>query len=83
LRRAPESKEIFADAEHFAQASNQHVYPAHLLYAALLAEDKDRDVALASLDISKKRFLSVVKRDVLTFQLGSPSTTRGARARWN
>jgi hypothetical protein len=83
LRRSTAAKEIFADAEHFAQASNQAVYPAHLLYAALLAEDKDRDATLADLDISKKRLLSVTKRDALTFQLGTVSETRGARARWN
>jgi ATP-dependent Clp protease ATP-binding subunit ClpA len=83
LRRSTAAKEIFADAEHFAQASNQPVYPAHLLYASLLAEDKGRDVTLANLDINKKRLLSVTKRDALTFQLGPVSETRGSRVRWN
>jgi ATP-dependent Clp protease ATP-binding subunit ClpA len=83
LRRSSSAKEIFADAEHFAQASNQSVYPAHLLYATLLAEDKERDATLANLDISKKRLLGVAKRDVLTFQVGQVSSTRAARARWN
>jgi hypothetical protein len=81
LRRSAAAKEIFTDAEHFAQASNQPAYPVHLLYATLLAEDKDRDMTLASLDISKKRLLSVAKRDVLSFQVGSVSETRRARTR--
>ncbi len=83
LSRNSAAKEIFADAEHFAQVSNGAVYPAHLLYATLLAEDKDRDATLAELKINKKRLLTVAKRDVLTFQVGSASETRGARARWN
>lgn len=83
LRRSSVAKEIFADAEHFAQVSNETVYPVHLLYATLLAEDKDRDDTLAELNISKKRLLSVAKRDVLTFQVGSVPHARGTRARWN
>jgi hypothetical protein len=68
---------VWADAAHFG------VYPVHLLYATLLADDKDRDVTLASLDISKKRLLTVAKRDVLTFQLSSVSESSRARGRWN
>ena len=83
LRRSSAAKQIFEDAEHFAQVSNGAVYPVHLLYATLLADDEDRDAALADLDISKKRFVSVAKRDVLTFQVGPASETRGARTRWN
>jgi hypothetical protein len=55
----------------------------HLLYATLLAEDEDRDATFAELKINKKRLLRVAKRDVLTFQIGSASGTRAARARWN
>lgn len=83
LHRSATAKENFADAEHFAQASNQPVYPAHLLYASLLAQDKDRDATLANLDINKKRLLAVAKRDVLTFQVSPVSASRAARARWN
>lgn len=83
LHRSSAAKRIFADAEHFAQASNRAVYPVHLLYATLLDEDEDRDATFAELRIDKKRLLSVAKREVLTFQIGSASGTRAARARWN
>jgi hypothetical protein len=83
LRRSSAAKQVLADAEHLAQVSNSAVYPVHLLYATLLAEDEDRDAALAELRIDKKRLLTVAKRDVLTFQVGPVSETRGARARWN
>jgi hypothetical protein len=83
LRRSSAAKEIFADAEHFAQIANTAVYPVHLLYATLLAEDKDRDATLAELDMRKKRLLSVTKRDVLAFQAEPVSETKAARIRWN
>jgi ATP-dependent Clp protease ATP-binding subunit ClpA len=83
LHRTSTAKQIFADAEHFAQVSNGAVYPVHLLYATLLAEDKHRDATLTELKIEKKRLLNVAKRDVLTFQVGPVSQTRGARAHWN
>jgi len=83
LHRSPAAKQVFADAEHYAEVSNGPVYPVHLLYVTLLADDEDRDATLAELDIDKKRLLSVAKRDVLTFQVGPVSETRAARARWN
>jgi Clp amino terminal domain, pathogenicity island component len=83
LRRSSVAREIFADAEHFAQIGNQAVYPVHLLYASLLVEDEDRDATLTDLDISKKRLLGVAKRDALTFQIDSVSATKAARMRWN
>lgn len=83
LRRSSAAKGIFADAEHFAAASNAAVYPVHLLYATVLAEDEDRDAVLAELKIDKKRLLAVAKRDVLTFQIGLAPTSQGDRTRWN
>lgn len=83
LRRSSAAKQIFADAEHFAQVSNGAVYPVHLLYATLLVEDKHRDTTLGELKIDKKRLLSVAKREVLTFKVGPVSETNAARARWN
>src|ERR1017187_4026790 len=32
LRRSSSSKQVFADAEHFAQLGSGSVYPVHLLY---------------------------------------------------
>ena len=39
LRRTPAAKRGFAEAEQFAQLGSSAVYPVHLLYATLLAED--------------------------------------------
>ena len=83
LRRSPAAKQVFADAEHFAQLGSGTVYPTHLLYATLLAEDKHRDATLAELEIEKKRLMSVAKREVVMPQLGSASASKKARTRWN
>jgi len=83
LRRSPAAKRVFADAEHFAQLVSSTVYPAHLLYATLLTEDKHRDETLAELNIEKKRLLSIAKREIVMPQLGSGSASKKARTRWN
>jgi hypothetical protein len=74
---------VLADAEHFAQLGSSAVYPVHLLYATLLAEDSHRDATLVELNIEKKRLMNVAKREVLTPQLGSESASKKARTRWN
>jgi hypothetical protein len=83
LHRSSAAKQVFADAKHFAQLGNSTVYPVHLLYATLLAEDKRRDATLAELNADKKRLLIVAKRKVLTPQVGSASASKKARTRWN
>ena len=83
LRRSPAAKQVFADADHFAQLGSSTVYPVHLLYATLLAEDKHRDATLAELKVEKKRLMSVAKREVLMPQLGSASSSKKSRTRWN
>jgi ATP-dependent Clp protease ATP-binding subunit ClpA len=83
LRRSPAAKQVFADAEHFAQLGSGTVYPVHLLYATLLSEDNHRDATLTELNIEKKRLLSVSKREVVMPQLGSASASKKARTRWN
>src|SRR5205814_1280702 len=55
LRRSPAAKRVFADAEHFAQLGSSVVFPVHLLYATLLAEDEHRDETLGELNVDKKR----------------------------
>jgi ATP-dependent Clp protease ATP-binding subunit ClpA len=82
LRRSPAAKQVFADAEHFAQVGSGTVYPAHLLYATLLAKDEHRDETLANIEIDKRRLLTVAKREILTPQLGTASSKK-ARTRWN
>lgn len=83
LRRSSAAKQIFTDAEHFAQLGSGTVYPVHLLYATLLAEDKDRDATLAELEIEKKRLMSIAKREVVIPQPGSASASTKSRNRWN
>lgn len=82
LRRTPDTKDVFADAEHFAEATNGPVYPAHLLYAVLLSQDKDRDSVLAELNIDKRRWSTVAKRQVLTLQINA-ADSKAAKAQWN
>jgi hypothetical protein len=83
IRRSPAAKHVFANAEHFAQLGSSAVYPVHLLYATLLAEDKHRDATLAELNVEKKRLLTVSKREVLTPQPGSASGSKREGTRWN
>jgi hypothetical protein len=83
LRRSPSTRQIFAHAERFAQLGSSEVYPVHLFYATLLAEDKTRDAMLTELSVEKTRLLSFTKREVSTPQLGSESASMKARTRWN
>ena len=83
LRRNSAAKQIFADAEHFAQLGSITVYPIHLLYASLLTDDEHRDATLTGFNVDKKRFLTLCKREVLGKQMGSASPSAKARTRWN
>ena len=83
LRRSSAAKQIFADAEHYSQLGSGVVYPAHLLYATLLAQDEHRDATLAELNIEKKRLLTVSKREILGKQIDSTTPSSKARTRWN
>lgn len=83
LHRSSATKQIFAEAEHFAQLGSNAVYPVHLLYSGLLANDEHRDATLAELSVDKKHLLTVSKREVLGKQMGSTSPSAKARTRWN
>jgi ATP-dependent Clp protease ATP-binding subunit ClpA len=83
LRRSSAAKQVFAEAEHFAQLGSSAVYPVHLLYAGLLADDEHRDATLAEMNVEKKHLLTVSKREVLGRQMGSASPSAKARTRWN
>jgi hypothetical protein len=83
LRRTPEAKRVFVDAEHFAELNAGVVYPVHLLYACLLAEDDAREAVFASLGIDKNRFLTVAKRQIGLSAMDGPSGSKPPRARWN
>ena len=82
LRRSSAAKRVFADAEHFAQLGSGTVYPVHLLYATLLADDDHRDTTLTEVNADKRRLLSVVKREVLVPQFGTASPSKKARTLW-
>lgn len=83
LRRSSSAKQVFVDAEHFAQFDGSAIYPVHLLYATLLADDQRRDAKLLELNIRKERLISVAKREVFRPQIGSASVSKKARTRWN
>jgi len=83
IRRSPAAKQVFADAEHFAQIGGSVVYPVHLLYATLLAEDEHRDMTLTRLKIDKKRFLTVARRQVISKTGDGNAATSKTRNRWN
>lgn len=68
LRRGKAAKQVFAEAEHFAALVDCMVYPVHLLYAALLADDRGRDKVLNDLGIDKLRLLEVTKRETVFHQ---------------
>lgn len=83
LHRSSTAKHIFADAEHFAQLGSSAVYPVHLLYATLLAEDEYRDSIMVELNIKKKHLLNTVKKEVLEPQFSHPSASKKIRMQWN
>ena len=83
IRRSPAAKRIFATAERIAELGGGVVYPVHLLYATLEAEDAHRDATLARLEFDKNRLLSVAKRQVITPSIGAHRGSKEARARWN
>jgi ATP-dependent Clp protease ATP-binding subunit ClpA len=83
LHRSPAAKRVFADAEHFAQLGSSTVYPIHLLYATLFADDENRDAILTELNIEKKRLLTISKREVLKSQVDLTSSSKKSRTKWN
>lgn len=83
IRRNPAAKRIFMDAEHLAELGGGGVFPVHLLYATLLAEDEHRDSALTSLGFDKKRLLTVAKRQVLRPTIEQSGGSKKRRPHWN
>jgi hypothetical protein len=65
LHRTQASKDVFADAEHFAEIAGSAVFPIQLLYALLLSKDGERDEVLADEGIAVKRFQDAAKRETL------------------
>ena len=69
MRRSKAAKEVFADAEHFAEMANSMVFPVQLLYAVVSTEDEMRDDLLDQLGIEPKRLRKVANHEVM-FQAG-------------
>jgi ATP-dependent Clp protease ATP-binding subunit ClpA len=76
MHRSDAAKQVFADAEHLATLAGSVVYPAHLLYAVLLAEDDKRDEIFGELGIAKNPLQEAAKREVL-FQRGGSAFASG------
>lgn len=64
LRRSKEAKQVFADAEHFAELACTVVFPVHLLYSAVSLADEVRDALLDELGVELERLRTVAKREV-------------------
>ena len=65
LHRTQASKDVFSDAEHFAEIAGSAVLPIQLLYALLLSKDGERDEVLSDEGIAVKRFQDAAKRETL------------------
>lgn len=65
LHRTQASKDVFADAEHYAELTESPVYPIHLLYAVLLSADSDRDAVMQDVGVDPKRLQDAAKREIL------------------
>lgn len=65
LHRTTASKDVFADAERFAEVAGSPVFPIHLLYALVLTKDLDRDAVLSDLGCSLARLVAATKQETL------------------
>jgi ATP-dependent Clp protease ATP-binding subunit ClpA len=83
LHRSPAAREIFSEAEQVAQICGATVYPIHLLYATLMAEDEDRDEILKELKIDKQWLRELVKCEVFLSSGKSVSMRSNSRLKWN
>ena len=77
------AKQVFDEAENFAQIFSGAVYPLHLFYAGLLTDDELRDATLAELNVEKKHLLTVSKREVFGKQIVLASPSEKLRIPWN
>ena len=77
LRRSKAAKQMFADAEHFAEMADSIVYPVQLLYALVSVDDELRDDLMDQLGVKPERLRKVVKREMVSPWAGEkPSAGR-------
>jgi ATP-dependent Clp protease ATP-binding subunit ClpA len=78
LHRSAATRKLFTEAQHFADLSDQTVYPVHLLLAVLCTQEQYSDDVMRELGIDKKHVEKVAKREIFTtrptgFSLGGDS----------
>jgi ATP-dependent Clp protease ATP-binding subunit ClpA len=66
LRRSKSAKQVFADAEHFAEIGNSMVFPVHLFYAVLSSTDETHSSLMVRLGCTPDRLRKVARREVMT-----------------
>jgi hypothetical protein len=76
LHRSKAAKQVFADAEHFAEMANSVVFPVQLLFAVVSIEDEVRDDLLDQLGVQPERLNKVAKRAVAFPWREKPSAGR-------
>lgn len=81
LHRSDSARKVFAEAEHFAELSDQVVFPVHLLLAVLFTPDQSSDDVMRELAIDKKHLQEITKREIFTtkhidFSLGGDDQRR-------
>jgi hypothetical protein len=64
LRRSKAAKQLFADAEHFAEMANSWVFPVQLLFAIVSIDNEMRDDLLDELGVEPERLRKVAKREI-------------------
>ena len=65
LRRSKSAKQVFADAEHFAEIANCIVFPVHLFFALLSNTADTHSHLMVRLGCNPARLRKVAKREVL------------------
>jgi hypothetical protein len=65
LRRSKSAKQIFADAEHFAEIANCIVFPVHLCFALLSSTANAHSHLMVRLGCNPVRLRKVANREVL------------------
>jgi len=65
IRRSKGAKEIFADAEHFAEIGNCMVFPVHLFYAVLSSRDETYGNLMIRLGCNPERLQKVARREAM------------------
>jgi ATP-dependent Clp protease ATP-binding subunit ClpA len=83
LHRTDDAKDAFAEAERTACLEDGTVFPVHLLYALLKAEDPAREQVLKELATDKRRLDEAATRGALPKRNPAAASTSKDKTRWN